>query len=188
MRRKRSSLNLMCEKLQRTIFFASRFRFNSFLQRWKTLVKSHNLIYFNFYHMLRCIEIIIAMSFAIECNTTHFDISIIKTWFYSHLNNIRKTFQFNNFINNEWILFIFESLKCVWTTLQFELFSFLSYVTMQCKCHCNNFWRDFDCTKNLFFFWKFEFMIDRYIREVIFCSWILSSSQIFYFFQFFMFS
>ena len=27
------SLNLMCEKLQRTISFASRFRFNSFLQR-----------------------------------------------------------------------------------------------------------------------------------------------------------
>ena len=48
------SLNLMCEKLQRTIFFASRFRFNSFLQRWKTFVKFHNLIYFDFYHMLRC--------------------------------------------------------------------------------------------------------------------------------------
>ena len=155
----------MCEKLQRTIFFASRFRFNSFLQRWKTLVKLHNLIVFNFYHMLRCIEIIIAMSFAFECDTAHFDISIIEIWFYSHFNNIRKTSQFNNFINNWWILLILESLKCAWIALQFKLFNFLSYATMQRKCNCSNFWRDLDCIKNLSL-WKLEFMIDRYIRGI----------------------
>ena len=54
------SLNLMRKKLQRTIFFASRFRFNSFLQRWKTFIELHNLTYFDFYHTLRCIEITIA--------------------------------------------------------------------------------------------------------------------------------
>ena len=54
------SLNLMCEKLQRIISSAVRFRFHSFLQRWKALVKLHNLTYFNFYHMLRCKCIITA--------------------------------------------------------------------------------------------------------------------------------
>ena len=110
------SLNLMCEKLQRTIFFASRFRFNSFLQRWKTLVKLHNLIYFDFYHMLRCMKI---------------------------------------------------------TTAAFEIE--------------NNFDYRLDCSRNLSL-WKFEFMIDRYIREIILCSWTLSNSQILDFFQIFMFS
>ena len=105
-------LDLVCEKLQRTISLAIRSRFDSFLQRWKALVKLHNLAVFNFYHMLRCIEVIAAMSFAIECDTAHLGTSAIETWLYSHLNNIRKTSQFNNFTDSEWILLILESLKC----------------------------------------------------------------------------
>ena len=44
-------LELVYEKLQRTISFVLRFRFDSFLQRWKALGKLHNLAYFNFYHI-----------------------------------------------------------------------------------------------------------------------------------------
>ena len=86
------SLNLVCEKLQRTIFFAIRFRFDSFLQRWKTLDELHNLIYFDFYHMLRCMKITTAVISAWECEASHLDISITETWHCRHLNSLSTTY------------------------------------------------------------------------------------------------
>ena len=54
------SLNLMCENLQRTISLAIRFRFDSFLQRWKALIELHNLTCYVFYHMFWCSCVITA--------------------------------------------------------------------------------------------------------------------------------
>ena len=59
-------LELMYAKLQRTISFAIDFWFDSFLQRWKALVKLHNLAYFNIYHMLRCCKVVTAVSFDVH--------------------------------------------------------------------------------------------------------------------------
>ena len=56
------SLKMMYEKLQRTIFFAMRFRFDLFLQRWKTFDWFYNFDYFNIYYMLRCNENVIAIA------------------------------------------------------------------------------------------------------------------------------
>ena len=55
-------LEVVYEKLQRTISFAMRFRFDSFLQRWKALDWFYNFGYFNVYHMLRCNENVIAIA------------------------------------------------------------------------------------------------------------------------------
>ena len=59
-------LELVYEKLQRTISFALRFRFNSLLQRWKALSELHNLAYFNIYHMLRCMVIVTASAVSFD--------------------------------------------------------------------------------------------------------------------------
>ena len=59
-------LDLVCEKLQRTISSAIRSRSHSFLQRWKALDELHNLAYFDFYHMLRCIEVATVASSSLE--------------------------------------------------------------------------------------------------------------------------
>ena len=53
-------LELVYEKFQRTISFALRFQIDSFLQRWKALGELHNLVYFNIYHLVRCIEVVTA--------------------------------------------------------------------------------------------------------------------------------
>ena len=55
------SLNLMYEKLQRTIIFATVSRLSRILQRWKALAEFYNFDYFNMYHMLRCNENLIAI-------------------------------------------------------------------------------------------------------------------------------
>ena len=136
------SLNLMCEKLQRTISFASRFRFNSFLQRWKTLVKLHNLTYFDFYHMLRCMKITTAtfeiendfdcrldcsknlsfwkLEFMIDENELLNNASSESfSWTLSSFRNLDlfqtlETSYFNNYINIISISIIFTTLKCVY--------------------------------------------------------------------------
>ena len=59
-------LDLVCEKLQRTISSAIRSRFDSLLERLKVLGELHNLAYFDIYHMLRCIEVATAASSSLE--------------------------------------------------------------------------------------------------------------------------
>ena len=134
----RSSLNLMCEKLQRTISFASRFRINSFLQRWKAFVKLHNLTYFDFYHMLRCKDRKIVKNW--DFFEVQFDLSLWKlelmidetelisnennekfSWTLSNCEKLDEfqvftVLQFHNYINNISISIILTTLKYVYFT------------------------------------------------------------------------
>ena len=114
------SLNLMWKKFQRTIFFVSRFRFNSFLQCWKTFIEFHNLIYFDFYHTLRCIEITIASSsifnVILTTNLTAITIFFLKIEFFHWWKHSRNNSIFVNFVklSNFWFFSNFRVFIFSW--------------------------------------------------------------------------
>ena len=122
------SLNLMCEKLQRTIFSAICFRFHSFLQRWKTFDELHNLIYFDFYHMLRCksrinvkIKIFLKFKSIFLFENRVFSLmksfELLKILSSSSILDFFQIFmfsQFHDYINFISISITFTTLKCVY--------------------------------------------------------------------------